>query len=306
MRTLSRLKAIHAFEAVARHASYVAAAKELNVTPAAVGQQVRALESWLGISLFHRLDSGASRLVLTDDAKAAVEDFRDGFDKLDAGLRRLRARRSRAVITVTSSQAFVAKWLLPRIDQFTTAHPDCDVRLDVTDRLVDMAHGDADIALRCGLGNWPGVVSTQLMSEEVFPVASPHLVAARGRAVKRPEDLTKHTLIHDATVPNDKAFPGWRAWLKWAEVSHRDMDGGLRINASAAVIQAAINSQGIALARGELVRDDLAAKRLVRLCPKLEWPIPWAYFIVHREGALERPQVRAFFEWLTTIAEKRD
>jgi LysR family transcriptional regulator, glycine cleavage system transcriptional activator len=303
MRTLSRLKAIHAFETVARHASYVAAAKELNVTPAAVGQQIRALESWLGIPLFRRLDSGTSRLVLTEEARAAAEDFREGFDRLDAGLRRLRARRSRAVINVTASQAFVAKWLLPRLDRFTTTHPDCDVRLDVTDRLVDIAHGDADIALRCGLGNWPGVVSTQLMREEVFPVASPTLIGARGRSVRRPQDFAKHTLIHDATVPNDRAFPGWRAWLKWAEVSHRDIDGGLRINASAAVIQAAINGQGIALARAVLVKDDLAAKRLVRLCPKLRWPIPWAYFIVHREGALERPQTLAFFDWLIAMAE---
>jgi LysR family transcriptional regulator, glycine cleavage system transcriptional activator len=302
MRTLSRLKAIHAFEAVARHASYVAAAKELHVTPAAVGQQIRALESWLGIPLFRRLDSGTSRLVLTEEARAAAEDFREGFDRLDAGLRRLRERRTRAVINVTASQAFVAKWLLPRLDRFTTVHPDCDVRLDVTDRLVDVAHGDADIALRCGLGNWPGVVSTQLMGEEIFPVASPTLVGARRRLVTRPQDFAKHTLIHDATVPNDKAFPGWRAWLKWAGVSHRDIDGGLRINASAAVIQAAINGQGIALARAALVKDDLAAKRLVRLCPTLRWPIPWAYFVVHRKGALERPQVRAFFDWLIAMA----
>lgn len=104
------LRALQAYEAAARHENYSGAAAELNVTPAAIGQQVRALEAWLGVTLFRRLASGSNRLVLTSAAAEALPELKLGFDHLDAGLRRLR-QSHRQLVTVAVSQAFVARWL---------------------------------------------------------------------------------------------------------------------------------------------------------------------------------------------------
>jgi LysR family transcriptional regulator, glycine cleavage system transcriptional activator len=301
MRTLSRIKAIQSLEATARLGSYVAAAQELNVTPAAVGQQVRLLEEWVGMPLFKRLSSGNQRLQATAATEEALIDFATGLDRLDGGLRRLREHSGRKVITVTASQALVAKWLLPRLESFTTAHPELDVRLDVTDRPLDLAKGDADIGLRCGPGQWPGVQSILLMREEIFPVASPSLLAAKSMP-KTPSQLLRHTLLHDVALQVSGAFPSWAQWFEAQGLDNSQIAStGLHINASAAVIQAAINGQGIALARGALVQDDLAAKRLIRLCPKISWPLTWAYYVVASPDALSKAHVRAFQEWLMSF-----
>jgi LysR family transcriptional regulator, glycine cleavage system transcriptional activator len=304
-KNLSRIKAIQAFEATARNGSYVAAARELSVTPAAVGQQVRALESWLGVPLFRRLDSGEKRLVVSQGAESALLDFRDGFSRIETGVRKLRERRVQEVITVTASQAFVAKWLLPRLQDFTSVHPSVDVRLDVTDRVVDVSRGEADIGVRCGPGKWRGLLSTHLMDEEVFPVCNPSLANALGNALGIGA-LAKQTLIHDATLKAEAVFPTWRQWLTRAGVNSNRADQGLKINSSAAVIQAAIDGQGVALARRTLVQDDLQGKRLVRMFPNISWPISWSYYAVYSREGIEQSAVKLFHDWLVSKAASFD
>lgn len=297
VRSLSRLRALLAFDAAARHGSFVAAAAELHVTPAAIGQQVRALEAALGVRLFVRRAHGAARLVPTDDARVALKDIAAGFDSLEVGLRRLRGRASRAVVVVTASHALAARWLLPELPDFAQRYPDVDVRLDVTDRLLDLAQGEADLGLRCGPGGWPGVQATHLMDEEIYPVCSPALLG--GAPPLAPNWLAGQTLIHDTTAPAAAVFPDWQRWLDFAGVALADAEHGLRINASGAVLQAAAKGQGVALARHALVAHDLAEGRLIRLFPTLRWPIPWAYYIVTSARAARRPHVVAFRDWLT-------
>jgi LysR family transcriptional regulator, glycine cleavage system transcriptional activator len=302
MTTLSRLKAIQAFEVTARNGSFVGAATELNVTAAAVGQQVRALESWLGMPLFRRLEHGNKRLVATEAAEAALLDLRDGFARIESGLRKLRERRASDVITVTASQAFVAKWLLPRLEDFSALYPQIDVRLEVTDRIVDLAHGEADIAVRCGAGRWAGVRATRLMDEEVFPVCSPELLKAIG-GLRDVRALAKQNLIHDATMKNEMVFPTWEQWFAQTGVRGGEATRGLKINSSAAVIQAAINGQGFALARRVLVADDLTNKRLVRLFPTIKWLVRWSYFAVSTQSSLTKPSIKAYHDWLVKTAQ---
>lgn len=296
-RSLSHLNALRAFEAAARHLSYVRAADELGVTPAAVGGQVRALEAWLGIPLFRRSAGPPVRLSLTEEARAALPELHDGFDRLASGLRRLRAAKDAGVVLVTSSPAFAAKWLLPRVERFRAAHPRLDLRLDVTDQLADLAAGEADVGIRYGGGRWSGLEATRLLDEEVFPVCSPVLFDGP-YPPRTPADLRHHTLIHDATVRFDADFPTWRAWLTVAGVSDVDPGRGLMINASAAVTQAAVEGQGIALGRSVVVGDDLAAGRLVRLFPEVACPVGWAYYVVNRPEALQLAKVAAFRHWL--------
>ena len=293
MSTSIHLNALKAFEAAARHQSFSAAAEELHVTPAAVGQLVRGLESLLGLALFVRASSGAARLEPTAAARRALPDIREGFDRLGLGWARLKESAPDPTLTVTVSPAFAAKWLLPRIDRFQARNPAIDLLLDTNLRSIDLLAERVDIGVRYGAGRWPGLTAVKLMDEQVFPVCAP--TSARPR---KPADLARCTLIHDLSMPARSGFPTWRTWLDERSLSQVSSAHGLRINNSAAVLQAAIDGLGVALGRSVMVRDDLAAGRLVRLFGQAGTVPAQAYYVVYREASQARPQVTAFRDWL--------
>lgn len=295
-RPLAYLNALRAFEASARHGSFSEAARELNVTAAAVGQMVRGLENWLGSPLFHRSASGKSRLVPTEMAARGLPDIRAGLDRLSLGLERIREATASGVLTVAASPAFAAKWLLPRLDRFQAQWPDTDVRLDTSLGLIDYAMHGIDIGIRYGDGRWPSLTAEKLMDEEVFPVCSPTLRDSLD--LREPADLTRHTLIHDLSVDPGIGFTTWETWLRSAGVAEATVQRGLRINNSAAVLQAAVEGQGIALARSILARDDMASGRLVRLFAEIEVPSALAYYVVYRSDRVLLPKAEAFRRWL--------
>ena len=301
MKSPVHLNALRAFEASARNQSFSAAAAELHVTPAAVGQLVRTLEDWLGTPLFHRGTSGKARLIPTEAAERALPDIRAGFDRLSMGLERLREGAVSGVLTVTVSPAFAAKWLLPRIDRFQAACPDTDVRLETSLKPVDFVAQRVDIGVRYGPGNWPGLTAEKLLDEEIYPVCSPELLREPGR-LQTPRDLARETLIHDLSMESHAEFPSWKAWLEWAGVPGVIATRGMKINNSAAVLQAAIEGHGIALARSVMAQDDLAAGRLVRLFPEIEFTSALAYYVVYRPECASLPRLVAFRDWLLSEA----
>jgi LysR family transcriptional regulator, glycine cleavage system transcriptional activator len=295
MKAPVHLNGLRAFEASARHGSFSAAADELHVTPAAVGQLVRTLEEWLGAPLFHRAVTGHSRLVPTETALRALPDIRAGLDRLSLGLESLKAGGVRATLTVTVSPAFAAKWLLPRIHHFQAKAPDMDVRLDTNLKLSDFVAQGIDIGVRYGAGSWPGLAAEKLMAEEVYPVCSPQ----RSKRFREPGELLNETLLYDVSVDPHAGFITWDQWLakagaEGAVVSRR----GLHINNSAAVLQAAVEGQGIALARSIMAHDDVASGRLVRLFPKIAFPSALAYYVVYRAEHAALPKLLAFRDWL--------
>lgn len=293
MTTPAHLNALRAFEAAARHQSFAAAAGELHVTPAAVGQLVRSLESLLGLPLFVRASSGKTRLEPTEAARRALPDIREGFDRLGLAFTRLKEAAPDRSLTVTVSPAFAAKWLLPRIERFQARHPDTDLLLDTHLRSIDLLAERVDIGVRYGAGRWPGLVAVKLMDEQVFPVCAP--TSARPRKLA---DLARCTLIHDLSMPARSGFPTWRAWLDERSLAHVSTAHGLRINNSAAVLQAAIDGLGVALGRSVMVRDDLEAGRLVRPFGQAGVAPAQAYYAVYRDASPARPQVAAFRDWL--------
>ena len=296
MRSIAHLNALRAFEASARHQSFSLAAQELNVTPAAVGQLVRTLEDWLGSPLFVRSTSGRARLVTTEVAEQALPDIRAGLERLAVGLERLRSGSAGGVLTVTVSPAFAAKWLLPRIERFQAAWPETDLRLDTSLKPVDFVAQRIDVGVRYGRGLWPGLAAEKLMDEEVYPVCAPALLTTA--TLQAPGDLRGQVLIHDQSVGTSTGFASWQAWLRHAGVQGVPTDRGLRINNSAAVLQAAIDGQGVALARSVMARDDLAAGRLVRLFPPVRLESALAYYVVYRPECIAQPKVAAFRDWL--------
>ena len=306
MTTPAYLNALRAFEAAARHQSFSSAAAELNVTPAAVGQQVRNLESWLGIALFMRASSGTARLMLTDVARTALPDIREGFDRLSIGLSRLKDSSVHAGLTVTVSPAFASKWLLPRIERFQQKYPGLDVLLDTNARSVDFQIERIDVGVRYGAGKWPGLTAVHLMDEVMYPVCAPDFAyLKKGRLT--PKALERCTLIHDLSMANDRDYPTWRMWLDASGFTQVNSDHGLRINNSASVLQAAIDGQGLALARSVMVKDDLAAGRLIRpFADKgVDCPLTQAYYIVYRPECSDLLKVQAFRNWLLAEADQQ-
>lgn len=297
MKAPLHLNALRAFEASARHQSFSAAATELNVSPAAVGQLVRTLEDWLGTKLFQRASSGKVRLFPTEAAERALPNIRMGFDRLAQGVEQLKEEVANNVLTVTVSPAFAAKWLLPRIDRFQRAWPDLDIRLDTQHKPVDFSTQGVDAGVRYGPGHWPGLVAEKLMEEEVYPVCSPSLLREHGRLLQ-PADLVRKVLIHDLSMDGHVGFPSWFGWLHKAGVTEVDTGRGMQINNSAAVLQAAIDGHGVALARSVMARDDLTAGRLVRLFPEIAYVSPLAYHLVYRPEGAHLPRLQAFREWL--------
>jgi LysR family transcriptional regulator, glycine cleavage system transcriptional activator len=287
------LNALRAFEAAARHLSFAAAGEELHVTPSAISQQVRTLEDYLGIPLFHRT---AGSIALTAEAIDAYPDIHEGLARLVAGLGKMRPAWRDAIVTLSVPTSFAAKWLLPRLERFRAAHPGLDLRLDTSDRLADYAVDGIDIGVRYGHGAYAGMTCELLLTEEVFPVCSP-LLLVDGAVSMTLDQLARQTLIHDTTIDFDPSFPNWTTWF--AAHGVRDVPAGrsLQFNSTVLATQAAIDGQGVALGRSVVVAADLLAGRLARPFDGAE-PTRCAYHVLYPTDALERPKVRILRDWL--------
>ena len=291
-RPLPPLNALRAFEAAARHLSFKLAAEELNVTPAAVSHQVKALEDLLGMPLFHRLTRA---LRLTEAGQVALPALTEGFEKLVEGAKRIRAYSDSGVLTISVSPSFGSMWLVPRLDRFRRRHPDIEIRIDGTDRLVDVASGEVDVALRYGPGNYKGVQVDTLFNQLNTPVCSPVLLEGEN-ALLRPEDLRHHTLLH---IEWKDADASWRMWLMAAGLHCIDPTRGPHFTQENMAVQAALDGQGVALIGDRLVADHLSAGRLVcPFHPDLKTPLKFSYFLLSARNGTTQEKVAAFREWL--------
>jgi LysR family glycine cleavage system transcriptional activator len=264
---------------------------------------VRGLEEVLGIELFHRSQSGPARLVLTEQARAAIPDLQAGFDCLTMAFERLKADQTRIAINVTVPPAFADKWLLRRVERFGARYPAYDLRIDTSGRLVDFTAERIDVGIRYGAGRWPGLEATFLLQDAFFPVCSPALLEGT-RPLRGPADLQYHPLIHDKSMAFESTFPTWRSWLQAAGFPNIECERGLQINDSAAVIQAAIAGTGVALGRTTLVASDLAEGRLVRPFGD-DLAYDFAYYIIHRPHADKEPGIAELKEWLLAEANSQ-
>jgi LysR family transcriptional regulator, glycine cleavage system transcriptional activator len=290
---LPALSALRAFEAAARHRSFSKAADELFVTPAAISHQIHALEADLGVRLFHRLNRS---IELTASAQVLLPGLSEAFAGIRTAVRRLHSHNDTGSLTVTASPSFAAKWLVLRLHRFQARSPAVDVRISATDEVVDLAKADFDLAIRYGSGHYPGLDAELLFTNEVFPACSPHLLT-NGRPLRKPDDLRDYQLIHDQAIERDPLVPTWPMWLKAAGVRDLPATAGLSFNSMSLALDAALAGQGVVLAYSTIAAADIAAGRLVRLF-SLSLPDQFSYYVVTVPGALERPKVRAFRDWL--------
>lgn len=293
MNRLPSLNALRAFEVAGRHLSFTRAARELNVTQAAVSHQIKALEAQLGVRLFRRAARG---LLLTDTGQAYLADVREAFRRLIQATERLRVRDVAGVLTVSVLPSLASRWLIHRLGSFQERHPEIDVRVSADDRSVQFDREDVDVAIRYGRGVYPGAEADLFLTEELFPVCSPRLMEGP-HPLRRPADLAHHMLLHDDLPTN------WAMWLKVAGATNVDPTRGPAFTDSGMVLQAAIDGMGVALGRSALAGDDLAAGRLIRPFD-ITLPAENAYYLVYPEPTANRPKIKAFRDWILAEAEQ--
>lgn len=287
---LPSLNGLRAFEAAARHLSFTRAAAELNVTQTAVSHQIRRLEEQLGKRLFVR---GSRALRLTRDAQDYLPAVRTAFDDLRRATARLQRPDREGLLTVSTTASLAAKWLVTRVARFQDAHPGIEVRITTSTHLVDFQREEVDMAVRYGLGNWPGLRTQWLMAEDIFPVCSPALMTG-ANPLRRPEDLARHVLLHTTVSRED-----WQLWLTAAGLPVSiALRRGLSFDESFMALQAAMDGLGVALGRARLVDADIASGRLV-VPFDVVLPADAGYYIVAPEETADAPKIVLFRDWLT-------
>ncbi|MEL7215598.1 MAG: LysR substrate-binding domain-containing protein, partial [Pseudomonadota bacterium] len=243
------LRALQVFEAAARLVSFTGAGQELGITQSAVSRQIADLEATLGVDLFVR---NGARLTVTPTGQRLAVSLTDAFARTWSAV--AEARRSDQVVTLSMLPSVAARWFAPRLGALLQTHPDMDLRISASRHLVDFAAEGVDAAIRYSRAPDPSVHACKLADETVFPVCAPAYAEAHSLAA--PQDLYRVTLLR-GDIPED-----WPSWLKAAGLTAPPPPGP-RLGDDAAILQAAVEQQGVALGRSLLVADDIAAGRLV-------------------------------------------
>ncbi|MFJ6325665.1 MULTISPECIES: transcriptional regulator GcvA [unclassified Rhizobium] len=287
MDQLPSLSALRAFEASARHLSMTLAASELHVTPGAISLQIRDLESSLGVRLFERRPRS---LALTVDGAEYFATMRTAFRLIREATAALAMRAKDTVVTITCTAGFATHWLVPRLRRFEEAHPDIDLRISASHRMMDFQRDGIDIAIRHGLGGYEGLASERLLDDEYVPMCTPEMAATLGTS-PAVDALANLTLIHDVYRRD------WELWLQAAGATRVDATHGPVFTDGMGAYHAMKAGLGVALMRRSFVEQDLAEGALVAPFP-IGLASAFAYHLVYPPGALERPAIATLRAWL--------
>lgn len=290
---LPPLNAMRAFECAARHMSFSLAAGELSVTPAAISQQIRLLEQVLNIQLFIRQNR---HIELTEEGKLLAPLLTDAFQHLHSAIETLNLHQQEHPLTISAPHTFVAKWLIPRLDDFYRQHPQISVRIDASTRLVDFNQESIDVGIRFSLQQDPNLDSTRLMTLQVIPVCSP-LYIQQHKTLQTPADIPYQTLLHYDNKSDEPSWPDWNMWLTTMGYPDISTRSGIYFAQPEMLIQAAIEGQGIALVANIFAEKDIQAGRLLQPFSMI-MPIDFSYYLVTTASRAKLPRVIAFKEWL--------
>jgi LysR family glycine cleavage system transcriptional activator len=299
MRKLPPMKSLQTFEAAARCLSFTKAAEELHVTPAAVSQQIKLLEDYLGVSLFQRMTRAVK---LTEDARLVLPLMTESFDKLEEAVERLTQDEEAGPLTVNTAPTFAARWLLQRLPDFSEKYPHIDLRLDASLVPREFRRDSIDISIRLCEGDPPGLRATHIFDEEFSPVCSPALINS-AKPLRSPEDLKHHRLLHVDWGYLQASMPDWRRWVEAAGIEDINLGNGPCFTVETLAIEAAINGSGIALVSHHAIAEDLNAGRLVRPFD-LSLRADFSYWLVCPDENFNRAKVKAFSNWLLEEAAK--
>lgn len=284
---LPPLNALKAFEAAARHLSIKLAAEELCVTPGAVSQMIRVLEENLGVKLFERVTRG---IFLTDAGRDYLPSIRNAFRQIAGASERIAAQLDSGLLTLSATPFFASAWLVPRLSSFRTAQPGIDLQIVTSNALVDFSRSDVDVAIRHGMGGYPGLRSDRVVTVEMIAVATPDLSDRAGRP-NRPSDLVRWPQVHDAERK------GWSLWFDTHGVAERTTTRGPSFDDSGLLLKAVLAGQGAGLLPAALVEDELRDRRLIQLFPPARME-EFAYYLVCPDNRQQQPKIAAFRDWI--------
>ena len=283
------LGALRVFEAVAAQLSFSAAAHALNVTPAAVSQQIKALESYIQVPLFRR---SGRRVELTEEGLELLPAVRAGLERLESAIHLIKQHGRGGPLQVSLLTSFLQIWLLPRIRAFRRKYPDVELRFHTSRELVDFSRAAVHVAIRFGRGNYPNLHCEKLLDDWIVPVGTPELIRQYGM-VERGTDLSKLPLLESDDAP-------WRVW----QLTDEELAWHSRaptIDDSAGLLVAAEEGLGFALARWTLVTRSLR-KGTLRLASQEVLPYGSSYYLVCPRAYLALPKVAQFREWIVAAA----
>ncbi|MDE1182587.1 transcriptional regulator GcvA [Paraburkholderia sp.] len=297
MKQLPPLNWLRAFESSARHLNFTHAATELNLTQAAVSQQVKGLEAQLGAALFKRLPRG---IELTEAGLAYLPVVHQAIERLAAATAEIFGQGHKRLLTVRVSLVFYTQWLATRLPEFRRRHPDVNLRItsNIWGGDSSVTDSEADLEIRYGHGEWSGLRVERLTWDTLLPVCSPTLPLSDA-PLSSPRDLAHYELLHVLGYEE-----GWGYWLKKAGAPKVDSSKGMQFDTLISALKAAELGQGVALARSSLVEHMLEGGQLIApLLPHL--PTQEAFHLVYEPHSLVNPQCAAFVVWLTEIAQEQ-
>ncbi|MCP1844072.1 LysR family glycine cleavage system transcriptional activator [Bradyrhizobium sp. USDA 4524] len=284
---LPPLNALKAFESAARHLSVKLAAEELCVTPGAVSQMLKTLEADLGVKLFERVPRG---IYLTDAGRDYLPSIRNAFRQIADASRRVAASVDVGTLTVSVTPFFASAWLVPRMASFQGAHPEIDLQIVTSNTVVDFSRSGVDVAVRHGLGRYPGLRSDRVVTVEMVAVASPSLVERLGRPAS-PGELAGWPQVHDA----DRK--GWSLWFQANGIAEVRTLRGPSFDDSGLLLKAVLTGQGAGLLPAAMVANEIASGELVQLLETAHLE-EFAYHLVCPDNRQSLPKIAAFREWI--------
>jgi LysR family glycine cleavage system transcriptional activator len=284
---------LRSFEASARHLSFTLAAKELNLTQAAVSKQVKQLEFHLRQKLFVRHPRS---LEMTKTAESYLPKVRDAFERLSAGTQEVFGNRRSEILTVRAAVGFSVNWLAPRLPKFYAKHPDIPIRLVSSVWNEQVGNPSFDLDVRYGTGNWPDMNADRLTWETITPLCSSDLL--KQKKVLQPSDLVGCTLIDVLGYQE-----GWPAWLQVAGVTNINPGNGLQVDTSLLAFELASSGLGVALARSSMMHHELRTGRLVAPF-ELTVPIQEAFYLVSSPQQDSHPHLEIFRDWILSETEQ--
>lgn len=287
---------LRAFEAVARHLNFRAAADELALTQSAVSRQIQGIEADVGLPLFRRHTRAVE---LTAAGAQLLQACAPAMERIDASVRQIRQSSGRRSVSVTTFASFASMWLIPRLEAFQRAHPDIDLRIDASDHTVDLATADVDLALRYGPSQRMPAAAVRLFGEQLTPVLSPWLQQAM--PINTMSDLAQHTLIEAIDIPHQERL-SWRGWFGRRGATDVQPKRWITFNYALQITQAALAGQGVALARTPMVAEQLACGDLIEPLPRCRAETGLSYWLLAARAAEERAEVQAFRSWLLAQA----
>ena len=287
------------FDAAARHLSFTKAARELNVSQPAVSLAIKQFETALGLPVFVRHHRA---IELTDAGAALAEEVSQALTRIVRTARALRRRQDRGHVTLSVSTAFANYWMVPRLGRFHADHPDIELRLQTTDKDLDLYEEGLHLGVRRGTGGWADVDGERIAPEVLFPVASPKLTAYL-RGIRTVGDLTHARLIH--LEEPFRPRPTWRDWFAALGQSYTDRGEGLRLNDYALVIQAAMAGEGIALGWRHVLTG-LIEQRLLMPVHGWEWRSDQGFYLVWPKEAPLPENARAVRDWIIAVAREAE